>query len=274
MIEFKEANNFLFKLQKNKNKIRVYLNENTVFIEIKDYKKNDYFVWKQTPKGRKKNLIFPSIYDEKYFCICLFETIFNLKNSNFSLMILKIPNKKRMEYNNKIENWYRLFIKSLKENFQQMYVRDLHRFSLFETETLFNLLEKNGFKETEYCFKKYLTEDLHIRADFLSGFGNLLSGIVMSYQNDDNEKFRGEKVITNFSLEAIEKEIISFLNEDYKCPRCGNYMIIRRNGKTRKLFWGCINYPDCNMTLPYKYRKIPNKASHKQNYTKYLVENG
>jgi DNA helicase-4 len=36
------------------------------------------------------------------------------------------------------------------------------------------------------------------------------------------------------------------------CPKCGNPLTIRKNGKTSEKFRGCIKYPQCKHTEPIK----------------------
>ena len=59
-------------------------------------------------------------------------------------------------------------------------------------------------------------------------------------------------------------KVLETNNEMIACPQC-NYSLVRRKGKNG-FFWGCRNYPECNITLPDDKGK-PGKAGEKEKIT-------
>jgi len=59
-------------------------------------------------------------------------------------------------------------------------------------------------------------------------------------------------------------KVLETNNEKIACPQC-NYSLVRRKGKNG-FFWGCRNYPECNITLPDDKGK-PGKAREKEKLT-------
>lgn len=59
-------------------------------------------------------------------------------------------------------------------------------------------------------------------------------------------------------------KVLETNNEKISCPQC-NYSLVRRKGKNG-FFWGCRNYPECNITLPDDKGK-PGKAREKEKLT-------
>lgn len=41
-------------------------------------------------------------------------------------------------------------------------------------------------------------------------------------------------------------------DENKKCPKCGAFLIKRKNRSSQKYFFACSNFPKCNYTESYK----------------------
>src|SRR5688572_30511332 len=40
-------------------------------------------------------------------------------------------------------------------------------------------------------------------------------------------------------------------SSELACPKCGAPMVLRKNRRDRRQFWGCPNYPRCHGTRPF-----------------------
>ncbi|MDM8142335.1 DNA topoisomerase 3 [Megamonas hypermegale] len=75
------------------------------------------------------------------------------------------------------------------------------------------------------------------------------------------------------------KTVLASENE-YKCPRCGRGIMVKRNGRNGA-FWGCSNFPACRMTCndvdgkpDMKAKQIGNRSNFMPNYNaNYTGEN-
>ena len=71
---------------------------------------------------------------------------------------------------------------------------------------------------------------------------------------------------------ADQGGVIEDLNDPPKCPTCDIPMIIRENRLTKDPFFGCLRYPYCKSTLPYKYDNRPTKEAQDEMQRQEMLE--
>jgi len=55
--------------------------------------------------------------------------------------------------------------------------------------------------------------------------------------------------------ENLEKKInVGFEHAIKECPSCKKFMVLRKNHKTKDLFYGCTSYPECRYTKPVQLK--------------------
>ncbi len=61
------------------------------------------------------------------------------------------------------------------------------------------------------------------------------------------EEFLAKQAEFTKKLCAIANKTVLADDNEYKCPRCGRGILVKRNGKNGA-FWGCSNFPTCRMS--------------------------
>lgn len=75
--------------------------------------------------------------------------------------------------------------------------------------------------------------------------------------NTESTKKGREKARKAEEKRLKDEKIARLRKENGSCPKCGSYLLIRKNRTTKEQFFGCSNFPQCKFTRSFEISYEP-----------------